>query len=151
MKLTSPIRRSCPTGVPRPNGRPGLPGMTLIELTVVISLIILLISILFFGARAWKRGSDRALCIIHIQAVQKGVRAYSNLYGFSPGQNAPGLQSQVIGLGRFVETLPGCPASGNYAFGQTYGIDTIPPIGTLYMECSLASSDKHEPDSFSDW
>ena len=39
-------------------------GMTLIELTVVILVLLSLISILFVGARAWKRGSDRAGCII---------------------------------------------------------------------------------------
>lgn len=126
-------------------------GMTLIELTVVIVVLLSLISLLFFGAQAWKRGSDRALCIMQIANVQKGVRSYSNLYGFSPGSNAPNLQSQVIGLGRFVETTPVCPAGGGYSFGATYGVDTIPPIGVLYMECSLAASDDHEPDSFSDW
>ena len=77
--------------------------MTLLELTVVILVLLSLITVLFFGAQAWKRGSDRALCIIHIHNVQKGVRSYSNLYGFSPGANAPNLQSQIIGLGRFIE------------------------------------------------
>ncbi|MBC7981098.1 MAG: prepilin-type N-terminal cleavage/methylation domain-containing protein, partial [Armatimonadetes bacterium] len=35
-------------------------GMTLLELTVVILVLLSLISILFIGARAWKKGSDRA-------------------------------------------------------------------------------------------
>lgn len=125
--------------------------MTLLEMTVVILVIISLISILFVGSRAWKRGSDRALCIIHIQAVQKGVRGYSNLYGFDPGGNAPGLQSQVIGLGRFVETAPVCPSNGTYSYGTTYGVDTIPPIGTLYLECTLSTSDQHVPEAATDW
>ncbi len=129
----------------------GLPGMTLIELTVVILTLLTLISLLFFGAQAWKRGSDRTLCIMQISNVQKGVRSYSNLYGFSPGGNAPNLQSHVIGLGRFVESTPVCPGGGAYSFGATYGVDTIPPIGVLYMECSLAASDDHEPDAFADW
>ncbi len=34
-------------------------GMTLLELTVVILVLLSLIGILFIGARAWKRGSDR--------------------------------------------------------------------------------------------
>ena len=125
--------------------------MTLIELTVVILTLLTLISLLFFGAQAWKRGSDRAMCIMHISNVQKGVRSYSNLYGFSPGANAPNLESQIIGLGRFVENTPVCPGGGAYTFGATYGINTIPPIGVLYMECSLAASDDHEPDSYADW
>jgi type II secretory pathway pseudopilin PulG len=126
-------------------------GMTLLEMTVVILVLLSLITVLFFGAQAWKRGSDRALCIIHIQNVQKGVRSYSNLYGFSPGGNAPNLQSQVIGFGRFIESTPVCPGSGSYTFGQTYGADTVPPMGSLYMECSLAISDQHIPDVTSDW
>ncbi len=128
------------------------PGMTLLEMTVVILVLLSLVTILFIGARSWKRGSDRALCIMRIQAVQKGVRSYSNLYGFSPGANAPNLQNQVIGLGRFVEATPTCPATGTYTFGQTYGNDTIPPIGELYMQCSLAStSELHDPPTHSEW
>lgn len=125
--------------------------MTLIELTVVISLIILLVTILFVGANAWKRGSDRSMCVMHIQNVQKSVRAFSNLYGYSPGQNCPGLQGQIIGLGKFVENLPDCPGNGNYLFGTAYGTDTVPPIGTLYMECTLAPTLQHVPDNYADW
>jgi type II secretory pathway pseudopilin PulG len=125
--------------------------MTLLEMTVVILVLLTLITVLFFGAQAWKRGSDRAICIINIQSVQKGLRSYSNLYGFAPGANAPGLQSQIIGLGRFIETTPVCPGGGNYSFGQALGADTVPPIGSLYMECTLAASDKHVPDLVGDW
>lgn len=135
----------------RPNRRHGASGMTLLELTVVILVLMTLITVLFFGAQAWKRGSDRALCIIHIHNVQKGMRSYSNLYGFSPSSNAPNLQSQIIGLGRFIETTPTCPGGGTYTFGQTYGVDTVPPMGTLYMECSLSSSFQHLPNVTPDW
>jgi type II secretory pathway pseudopilin PulG len=125
--------------------------MTLLELTVVIMVLMTLITTLFFGAQAWKRGSDRALCIIHIQTVQKAVRSYSNLYGYSPGGTVANLQGQIIGLGRFVETTPTCPGNGTYSFGQTYGPDTIPPLGDLYLQCSLAITDQHEPPIHTDW
>ena len=49
-------------------------GMTLLELTVVILVLLSLISILFIGARAWKKGSDRAGCIMNIRNVQQAVR-----------------------------------------------------------------------------
>ena len=134
------------------SGRNGLAGMTLLELTVVILVLLSLISILFIGARAWKRGSDRALCIMHIQAVQKGVRSYANLYGFGDGANAPDLKDKVIGLGRFVESIPICPGNGTYSFGTTYGVNTIPPIGELYLQCTLAAAAyPHEPTSHADW
>lgn len=126
-------------------------GMTLLELTVVILVLLSLISILFVGAQAWKRGSDRTLCIINIQNVQKGVRSFSNLYGYSPSQSVTGLQMRVIGLGKFVETTPTCPSSGTYTYGQTFGADTIPPVGELYLNCSLSTSEGHIPSNFADW
>ncbi len=134
--------------------RPGVSGpsgMTLLELTVVILVLLSLIGVLFIGARAWKRGSDRAICIIHIQSVQKGIRSYANLYGFGEGDNAPDLKNKIIGMGRFVETTPICPSSGTYSFGSTFGVDTIPPLGELYLQCTLATTDAHEPSSHNDW
>ncbi len=126
-------------------------GMTLLEMTVVILVLLSLITVLFFGAQAWKRGSDRALCIINLQNVQKGVRSYANLYGYAEGANSPNLQTQVIGLGRFIETTPTCPGNGVYSFGTSYGVNTIPPIGELYMKCTLSASNLHEPSNHSDW
>lgn len=125
--------------------------MTLLELTVVILVLLSLISILFIGAQAWKRGSDRTLCIINIQNVQKGVRSFSNLYGYGPSQSVAGLQIRVIGLGKFVEQTPACPSNGIYTYGQTFGADTIPPVGELYLNCSLSASDSHIPSNFADW
>jgi hypothetical protein len=122
--------------------------MTLLEMTVVILVLLSLITVLFFGAQKWKRGSDRAICIINIQNVQKGVRSYSNLYGFDAGSTVSGLKDQVIGLGRFVESTPTCPGGGNYDFDQQ---DTIPAMGTLYMECDLSVSDQHVPNVTPDW
>ncbi|MBC7981027.1 MAG: hypothetical protein H7Y36_10740 [Armatimonadetes bacterium] len=125
--------------------------MTLLELTVVILVLLALITTLFMGARAWKRGSDRALCIMHIQAVQKGVRSYANLYGFKEGSNAPDLKNKIIGMGRFVESVPTCPATGIYTYGETSGVDTIPPVGELYLKCDRENMDEHVPTSHSDW
>lgn len=125
--------------------------MTLLEMTVVILVLITLISVLFFATRSWKRGSDRVICLINIQAVQKAVRSYSNLYGYAPGGTAPNLQNQIIGLGKFIEATPNCPAAGSYTYGPTYGPDTIPPIGELYMECSLSTTDDHIPTLTGDW
>ncbi|MGC4017627.1 MAG: prepilin-type N-terminal cleavage/methylation domain-containing protein [Luteolibacter sp.] len=46
-------------------------GMTLLELTVVILVLLSLISILFIGAKAWKKGSDRAGCIMNIRNLHR--------------------------------------------------------------------------------
>jgi len=126
-----------------------LAGMTLLELTVVILVLLSLISILFIGARAWKRGSDRAGCILQIRNVQQGVRSYANVNNLSPGATVAGWQAQVIGTGMFVEKSPVCPGAGTY----TYATDTvIPAVGSLAMTCSLAPSpDLHAPVSYTDW
>ncbi|MDB6078359.1 MAG: prepilin-type N-terminal cleavage/methylation protein [Akkermansiaceae bacterium] len=55
-------------------------GMTLLELTVVILVLLSLISILFVGARAWKKGSDRAANIMNIRNTQQAMRGYQNMY-----------------------------------------------------------------------
>lgn len=150
--------KTCPTTLAIAGIRPRTwgarrckPGMTLLELTVVILVLLTLISVLFFGAKAWKRGSDRATCILQLHSVQKGLRSYANLNGFSPGDNATNLKAQVIGLGKFIEVQPKCPALGAYTFGDTYGIDTIPPVGELYMQCSLSTADNHVPSNFAEW
>jgi len=55
------------------------PGMTLIEITVVILVLLTLISVLFIGANIYKRGADRAACILNIRNVHQSVRANQNL------------------------------------------------------------------------
>ena len=122
-------------------------GMTLLELTVVILVLLSLISILFIGARAWKKGSDRAGCIMQIRNVQQAVRSYANMNGVNSGATVTGLQGLVIGAGKFVEKTPACPGSGTY----TYVGDTVPAVGVLYMTCSLATSETHAPATFTDW
>ncbi len=52
-------------------------GMTLIELTVVILVLLSLVSILFVGAKAWKQGSDRSANVINIRNVQQAVRGHA--------------------------------------------------------------------------
>jgi hypothetical protein len=121
--------------------------MTLLEMTVVILVMMSLIVLLFVGGEAWKRGSDRALCIMNMELVQKGVRGYSNLYNHQPGEVVAGLHSRVIGTGNLVESEPECPAGGTYTSLE----DQIPDLGVVYLECSLEASFKHVPDDFTGW
>lgn len=122
-------------------------GMTLLEMTVVILVLLSLIVILFIGANAWKRGSDRALCIVNLEQVQKGVRGFANLNESEPGDIVPGLEDEVIGSGKFVESLPRCPGEGSYTTMK----DQVPFFGEVYLSCSLADSLDHEPVDFSQW
>jgi len=125
--------------------------MTLLEVTVVILVLLSLITLLMVGASAWKAGSDRATCIINISNVQKAVRGYSNLNGLGPGMTVTGLLSEIIGPGKHMQTAPSCPSAGIYSFGPDLGVNTIPPIGTLYMKCSLEDLRDHEPLDNSNW
>ena len=124
-------------------------GMTLLELTVVILVLLSLISILFIGARAWKKGADRAGCILNIRSVQQGMRSYANMNGYNPGDTVTGWKALVVGTGLFVEKAPTCPQTGVY----TYATDTvIPAVGTLAMTCGKAGApDLHVPAAYTDW
>lgn len=119
-------------------------GMTLLELTVVILVLLSLISILFIGARAWKAGSDRAGCILNIRNAQQGVRSYQNLYG-KPEGTALDMGTDIVGTDGYLSP-PVCPAGGTYDY-----ITYIPFPGELALDCTLATSDRHLPDRFSDW
>ncbi|MEO5716342.1 MAG: type II secretion system protein [Luteolibacter sp.] len=53
-------------------------GMTILELTVVILVLLALISILFVGATAWKKGADRAANLMNIRNCQQAMRGAQN-------------------------------------------------------------------------
>ena len=124
-------------------------GMTLLELTVVILVLLSLISILFIGARAWKKGSDRAGCILNIRNFQQAVRSYGNMNEKAPGDTVAAFTTTIIGSGLFMEKAPVCPGRGTYT--GTAGT-TIPAVGTLALTCSMAAApDSHEPAVHGDW
>ncbi len=119
-------------------------GMTLLELTVVILVLLSLISILFIGARAWKAGSDRAGCIINLRNAQQAVRSYQNMNAYPEGKTI-NMFTDIFGAGGYgVETK--CPAGGDYDHAGA-----IPPVGTLAMVCSLAGTDGHVPTGSDGW
>jgi len=60
--------------------------MTLLELTVVILVLLSLITILFIGARAWKRGSDRSANMMNLRNTQAAMRSHQNLRDLAVGQ-----------------------------------------------------------------
>ncbi len=119
-------------------------GMTLLELTVVILVLLSLIGILFIGARGWKSGTDRAGCILNYRTTQQAVRSYQNMNGYSSGKPLD-VPAQIIGPDKFL-TEPVCPAGGTYTY-----ITYIPLPGELSVSCSLQGSDKHLPDNVIGW
>ncbi len=129
-------------------------GMTLLELTVVILVLLSLISILFIGARAWKKGSDRAASILQIRNVQQAVRSYSNMNGKNPGDTEATLADEIFGAGKFIETSPvgSHPGGGDLAFA-TAAPTVIPAIGTLYLTVTGTDAADYEPEAtdVADW
>lgn len=128
-------------------------GFTLLELTIVIMVVLMFLGMTFVGVTGWKRGADRAGCVLNIRHMQMAVRGYSNSNGLLPGENTTALSppvslaGELVGSGGFLPQSPVCPGNGSY----TLGGDTIPQIGTLYMRCSLEGTQGHVPDDHGTW
>lgn len=122
-------------------------GMTLLELTVVILVLLTLIGILFIGARAWKSGSDRAQCMINASNVQKAVRGFQNARGLSEGTfiNYVGT---IVGPGCFFDSEPTCATYGDYEWKTQ-----IPTPGVCFIDCwdPDNSAAYHYPQNSGDW
>ena len=125
-------------------------GMTLLELTVVILVLLSLISILFIGARAWKKGSDRAGCILNLRNIQQAVRGEQNMKNEVPGA-ATLVAANIIGTTGYITKVPVCP-SNNAVY--TYAADTIYPLeGVLYAACAGTAGIRaeHVPADVAGW
>ncbi len=136
-------------------------GLTLLELSVVISILLLLVSLLFIGSRAWRRGSDRSTCVMTLRNMQVATRSYQNIYGYNYGgrpyaeNGTQDIAEHLLSKG-YIETnlhkqahgQTPCPAGGTYTCPVP---DVFPEAGQLYMECSLSGSDEHTPKSHADW
>ncbi len=124
-------------------------GMTLLELTVVILVLLSLISILFIGARAWKKGSDRAAAILQIRNVQQAVRSHANMNNINPGGTI--AKTDIIGPGQYIEVDPvgnhPAPSPINFVIAAP---TVVPAVGTLYM---TSSDTYYAPvaDDIKDW
>ena len=138
---------------PTPQRTPLARGLSLLELTIIILVLMSFISLMFVGVRAWKHGSDRAACIINIRQVQLAVRSYANTEGLqedtdtsllSPPVN---LAEALFGPDKYIVRHPTCPGEGLYHLGG----NEIPPRGILYMTCTTALKDGHVPDDFASW
>jgi type II secretory pathway pseudopilin PulG len=121
-------------------------GMTLLELTVVILVLLSLIAILFVGARAWKRGSDRAGCIMNIRNVQQAARGHMNM---TNTPTAVPASSDIYGTGTNAYLPePVCPGGGTYSYSTASAT-----AGAVFLSCSLDTADEggHVPTGTSTW
>lgn len=109
-------------------------GMTLIEISLVIALMLGLISVVFLGIGSYRKGSDKARCKMQLASVQKAVRAQSNFLGLSIG--AAFASTDAFGAGKALENAPVCPTGGTYTW-----LAVIPPINTPYGNCNYLDGD----------
>ena len=120
-------------------------GVTLLELSVVILVLITLISVLFLGAQAYKEGADRSNCVMNIRNVQVAVRCYQNIYHLDPGDEIN--QAVLIGdKSGFLKSMPNCPGDGDYTLTTE-----IPDTGQLALDCSIEGGLEHTPKEHSSW
>ncbi len=136
-------------------------GMSLLELTITILVLLGIISIVFVGAHAWKRGSDKAACILTLRNIQMATRCYQNLYNYNCG-GRPCAENGSQDIARhlydkgYIEQklyeqsigLEPCPSHGSYTCTHR---DIFPEPGELFMTCSLADSEDHQPSSCANW
>ena len=126
--------------------------MTLLEMTIVILVLITLISILFVGARAWKKGSDRASNLINIRNIQQAVRSHENLNGLTAGSselNPDAIFTRGTRQGYLNEPSP--PSQSGvlkYAY-----LNIVPTTGTLYVSNVDEIGPSYAPDKkdYADW
>jgi Domain of unknown function (DUF4190) len=107
---------------------------------LAVILLLTAISVLFIGARAWKKGSDRAACIMNIRNVQQAVRGHQNINSLDVG--TPLDLNDIFGPDGYLEQ-PVCPLGGTYTFSNS-----IPAVGTVICKCSHAD---HVPTGTSTW
>ena len=100
-------------------------GMTLLELTVVILVLLSLITILFIGARAWKKGSDRSTNLINLRNCQQAMRGHQNTRQLAFGDAF--TQTTLEDYMKFPTTV----ATVTYTAGTV-----ITPTGTLWLTAS---------------
>src|SRR6186997_2366370 len=109
-------------------------GMTLIEISLVIALLLGLIAVVFLGIGSYRKGSDKAKCKMQLAAAQKAIRAQANFQNLDIG--ATYATTDAFGAGKALETEPTCPSGGTYTW-----TGAIPAVGSAYGACDFTDPD----------
>jgi len=108
-------------------------GMTLVEISLVVSILLSLISIIFVGVTSFLQGSSRAKCILTQSKLQKIVVSFANLNELNSGDTVPGLVPTLVS-DKYIAITPTCPGQGSYTF-----LDHIPGLDEHFVTCSIAN------------
>jgi len=121
-------------------------GMTLIELTVVIVVLLALIAVLFIGARAYKKGADKSACIMAQRNVQQACRAYFNL---NQSPDTATVSFAQLATAELLAAVPKCPATGT-SFAALSGTAAL-AAGNLFAPCPDVGTTSHTPAEYANW
>jgi type II secretory pathway pseudopilin PulG len=118
-------------------------GITLLEMTVVVMVLLTLIGILFVAASRWKRGVDRAANIMNLRNAQQAMRGYSLANQIQVGDPVP--QNVIFGPDGYL-LFPEPVATVTYDVPDQ--IST--PPGILYLRASAdgAPTPKATPNAY---
>lgn len=85
-------------------------GVTLIELTIVVSVILVLISVLFVGAEYYRNNSSKSACVINQSAIERAAQVMKNINGARPEDFAATYAEGAP----LADKVPICPTAGTY-------------------------------------
>lgn len=97
-------------------------GVTLIELSVVIAVILVLISVLFIGASYYRDAANSAACTVNQSSIRKAADSYMNIANVE----TVSYTDLTNATGPFSGNAPTCPTTGNYStnFATAGGVCT---------------------------
>ena len=119
----------------------------------ILLLVILAAAITGFAFFTWRRGSDRAACILNIRNVQQAVRAHVNVRGLTTpataGSGAALASTEIVGTGKYLNTVSN-PVAGTLTYAY---LEKVPAIGELYLTVTGDTDNEYSPTagSTSEW
>jgi len=109
--------------------------------------------VLFIGANIYKKGADRAACILNIRNIQQAVRADQNLNNKREGEPIYGnIMDSQVGTGgltdQYFEEEVLCPEDTE-AVGYTWASANYPVLSSTAVSCAIDTN--HAPNDTSGW
>ena len=117
-------------------------GMTLMELTVVLIVMLVIAGAIMIGVKGYLAGTNRALCILTQHTIQDNARSYANMYELNIG-DAMAHTLFIDGADKLLPAAPVCKAGGTYTY-----TDVVPDTSVEYATCSDATHLPKTPDGW---
>ncbi len=118
-------------------------GLTLVEVTLVVTVLLGLISIGLQGCRPTRRVPTGPSASTRSPTSRRRC-ALLPFPGTRIGTTHPDLKKRLIVDSKFFASAPFCPSGGTYVFHE----GAVPHVGTLFMRCSIPD---HAPKGTSSW